>query len=584
MKSLAIENLSLIASAPNGVKKLRQLILQLAVMGKLVPQDPKEGRFTLNTEEKNKPKLSTTFDNQTENSSVSLSTSVPTFSIPDTWSCLPLGEIANLKIGKTPSTKDGKFWSSDGIPWVSISDMDHYGHVKTTARAVSSQAVKTVFKYPPMKKGTLIMSFKLTIGKTSFLAVDAFHNEAIVSVLPIQEVSPFYLFRTLPVFSRMGVTKDAVKGATLNSDSLKNIPIMLPPLAEQHRIISKIDELMALCDKLEAQQCDSDAAHSLLVKTLLDTLTQSKDADDFADIWARIKENFHTLFATEESIDNLKQTILQLAVMGKLVSQYPTDEPANKLLMRLRQSRKELLAASLEPEAKTMLQKLSRLKPVSATTKIPQTWESVRVIDLAMLMVDCHNKTAPYVESGIPIIRTSNIRNREFRMNDLRFIDKATYDFWSRRCPPAPQDIIFTREAPMGEAAIIPDGKTFCLGQRTMLIRPMHEFVDNHYLLIALTEPSLLIRALPAAVGATVKHLRVGDVENLEIALPPLAEQRRIVAKVNELMALCDKLKSEISTSNKLQIQINSSMLRVVFDSVSKNSYRSRKSYELSNA
>jgi len=108
----------------------------------------------------------------------------------------------------------------------------------------------------------------------------------------------------------------------------------------------------------------------------------------------------------------------------------------------------------------------------------------------------------------------------------------------------------------MGEAAIIPRDQLFCLGQRTMLIRPMHEYVSNEYLLLALTEPHLLERASEYAIGSTVKHLRVGDVENLNIPVPPLAEQHRIVAKVDELMALCDALKARIKDAQATQIHL----------------------------
>lgn len=102
----------------------------------------------------------------------------------------------------------------------------------------------------------------------------------------------------------------------------------------------------------------------------------------------------------------------------------------------------------------------------------------------------------------------------------------------------------------------LPDGVTFCLGQRTMLIRPIHEFIDNQYLLIALTEPHLLERASEHAIGSTVKHLRVGDVERLAVPLPPLAEQRRIVAKVTELLALCDQLKARIAAARGKHAQL----------------------------
>lgn len=113
----------------------------------------------------------------------------------------------------------------------------------------------------------------------------------------------------------------------------------------------------------------------------------------------------------------------------------------------------------------------------------------------------------------------------------------------------------------MGEAAIVPEGAKFCLGQRTMLVRPMHEYIYNRYLLIALTEPHLLERASTSAIGSTVKHLRVGDVEQLNIPIPPLAEQHRIVAKVDQLMALCDQLKARLNQARQVHEQLASALV-----------------------
>lgn len=113
----------------------------------------------------------------------------------------------------------------------------------------------------------------------------------------------------------------------------------------------------------------------------------------------------------------------------------------------------------------------------------------------------------------------------------------------------------------MGEAAIIPDNAKFCLGQRTMLIRPMHDYVSNKYLLIALTEPNLLERVSSSAIGSTVKHLRVGDVEKLNIPLPPLPEQHRIVVKVDRLMALCDQLEEQSIKRTEKQTKLLEAVL-----------------------
>lgn len=116
----------------------------------------------------------------------------------------------------------------------------------------------------------------------------------------------------------------------------------------------------------------------------------------------------------------------------------------------------------------------------------------------------------------------------------------------------------------MGEAAIIPPGAKFCLGQRTMLIRPMHEFIEKEYLLLALTEPHLLERAIPSAIGSTVKHLRVGDVEGLSIPLPPLAEQSRIVTRITQLRRLCVDLRQRLAEREVVQARLAEALVQQV--------------------
>lgn len=161
----------------------------------------------------------------------------------------------------------------------------------------------------------------------------------------------------------------------MSASDLAKFVIPLPPLTEQHRIVAKVDELMTLCDQLEQQTEASIEAHQVLVTTLLDTLTNSADADELMQNWSRISEHFDTLFTTEESIDQLKQTILQLAVMGKLVPQNPDDEPAAELLKRIAEEK-----AQLVKEKKIKKQKA--LPPISEDEKpfkLPNGWEWERI-------------------------------------------------------------------------------------------------------------------------------------------------------------------------------------------------------------
>ena len=167
------------------------------------------------------------------------------FSIPDSWTWCRFGEYVKMKIGKTPARGETAYWSDGAYPWVSISDMSDYGRVAETKEKVSEEAAQRQFgEISPI--GTLLMSFKLTVGRTSILEIAAYHNEAIISIFPYLDESSItrdYLFYVLPLISNLGDSKDAIKGKTLNSLSLYKMLLPVPPLHEQKRIVERIQEL-----------------------------------------------------------------------------------------------------------------------------------------------------------------------------------------------------------------------------------------------------------------------------------------------------------------------------------------------------
>ena len=168
------------------------------------------------------------------------------FDLPYNWCWCRFSNIVSMTIGKTPARGEQTYWINGKYNWVSISDMVDGGSISTTKEKVSDLAVKEVFSAPISEKGSLLMSFKLSIGKTSILDIDAYHNEAIITISPIidkEYVMRNYLFKVLPLIANLGESKDAIKGKTLNSKSLSNLLIPLPPLQEQQRIIEQMNRL-----------------------------------------------------------------------------------------------------------------------------------------------------------------------------------------------------------------------------------------------------------------------------------------------------------------------------------------------------
>ena len=249
--------------------KLKKSVLQEAIQGRLVPQDPndestsvlleriKEEKAKLFKEGKLKKKdlvdsvifkgddnkYYETIDGVTE----CIDEEIP-YDLPSNWAWTRLGNVAKMTIGKTPARGDQRYWSNGEYSWVSISDMKDLGVISATKERISAIAVKELMgNISP--KGSLLMSFKLTVGRTSLLDMDAYHNEAIVTVLPlIDECNTFrnYLFRTLPLLSIAGDSKDAIKGKTLNSQSLSRLLIPLPPMSEQERIVQELQRVTSL--------------------------------------------------------------------------------------------------------------------------------------------------------------------------------------------------------------------------------------------------------------------------------------------------------------------------------------------------
>ena len=243
---------------------LKKSVLQEAIQGKLVPQIAEEGTAQELLEQIKTEKQKLVKEGKLKKSALAnsvifrgddnkyyeqigvncndITDEIP-FDLPCNWCWCRFSNIVSMTIGKTPARGEQTYWINGKYNWVSISDMVDGGTISTTKEQVSDLAVKEIFSAPISEKGCLLMSFKLSIGKTSILDIDAYHNEAIITIRPVidkEYAMRNYLFKVLPLLANLGESKDAIKGKTLNSKSLSNLLIPLPPLYEQQRIIERI--------------------------------------------------------------------------------------------------------------------------------------------------------------------------------------------------------------------------------------------------------------------------------------------------------------------------------------------------------
>ncbi|WP_302367906.1 restriction endonuclease subunit S [Brachyspira aalborgi] len=257
-------------------KQLKNSILQQAIQGKLINQNKedkpasellkrikaerekliKSGKIKINKNISAIYRKGNSFYEKIENEEICIDEELP-FEIPKTWEWVYFKDIVYYSMGKTPPRKEKEYWENPKFAWISIADLVSNGFIYETKEKVNQYSVDKIFKNKVSVAGTLLMSFKLTVGKVSILGIDAYHNEAIISIYPFindENIMRDYLFFILPLISQYGNIKSAIKGNTLNSDSLDLLYIPLPPIEEQKRIVNKLNQLMPLIEEYEEKE------------------------------------------------------------------------------------------------------------------------------------------------------------------------------------------------------------------------------------------------------------------------------------------------------------------------------------------
>lgn len=297
-----------------GIKKLRELILELAVRGKLVPQDPNDEPASelLKRIAAEKAELVKQGKIKKQKLLPEISEDEKPFELPAGWEWVRLGTIGEIVGGGTPKSDNPQYWAKEGIKWLTPADL--YGlkgkYISSGARDITTDGLSNS-SARLMPEGTVLFSSRAPIGYVAISNAELSTNQGFKSCVPyIKKISDYIYYYLLSAAKKIdekasGTTFKEVSGAIVSK-----ILMPLPPLEEQSRIVKTVDDLMIICDQLEQQSITSLEAHQQLVKTLLATLTDSQNAEELAENWVRISQHFDTLFTTEASIDALKQTIL----------------------------------------------------------------------------------------------------------------------------------------------------------------------------------------------------------------------------------------------------------------------------------
>ena len=517
----------------DAIDALKQKVLTLAIQGKLVPQNlsdepasellkriKAEKEALVKAGKIKKDKLESYIYKGSDNNYYEkigdevkdITEEIP-FEIPNSWEWVRLKDIVTYNMGKTPDRGNKKYWNENTIPWVSISDMLPSQHIKTTKEKISQLALNDIFKKKISPKGTLLMSFKLTVGRTSIIDFDAVHNEAIISIYPYNccgEIFKTFLLYFLPLFSSLAQSHDAIKGKTLNSKSIDNIFIPIPSIAEQQEIIK---------------------------------------------VFEKLKKEINTVQANQEELsklkDGLKNKILDLAIQGKLVRQDPNDEPASVLLEKIRAEKQELIKQGKikKDKQESYIFKGTdnrHYEKIGTETKditdeipfeIPESWSWCR---LGSVVNYGETKAVTYSEcdKNLWILDLEDIEKDSSKIlckNRIR--DKP---FKSTKKTFQKGDVLYSKLRPYLNKVVVADENGVCTSE----ILPLRAYygMEATYLQYCLKSHYFYQYVNQLTYGVKMPRLGTEDGKKGLIPIPPLNEQQKIIQKLSKIQEIIEVL------------------------------------------
>lgn len=530
MTALVTANLSLLSSAPNGIKKLRQLILTLAVQGRLVPQDQSEqpaAEFLIRIAA-----------HKADSAARSRSRRPPEVPEP-------------IEIAAAPYLPPGWIWTTFGNATVCrdgdripVSRVDREQRKKLYDYYGASGVIDKIDGYLFDKPLLLIGEDGANlVNRSSPIAFIARGQYWVNNHAHVIDAATEGLLNYLELYINAIDLKPYVTGTAqpkMNQAKLNSIPLALPPEAEQLRIVAKVDELMALCDRLESEQANAEAAHAKLVETLLASLTQARDAADFRARWQQLAEHFHTLFTTEASVDALKLAICQLAVSGRLVQ----PEAGRGVITEL--------VAQLADHWKNRSPRRLALAAVSADEQrfvLPSSWAWLHFGFLAETRLGKMLDAAKNKGELKPYLRNTNVQWDRFELNDLKELRLEASQLEEYAVNVG--DLMICEGGEPGRCAVWRDESREIYFQKAIhRARPLGG-ISADYLQICLRVDAASGVLSRLFTGATIKHLTGEKLERYSVPVPPPEEQRRIVARVSELLDLCDQLKTSLGEAHQ---------------------------------
>ncbi len=545
-------------AAPEGIKKLRELILTLAMQGKLVPQDPSDQPASelLKEIEAEKRRLVKAGKIREPKPLPEIKPDEVPYALPISWAWVRLNDFGTWKSGTTPSRTNSSYFGGD-IPWVKSGEVKQ-GRIWNTEETITKIALENCSLDINPVGSVLIAMYGANIGETGILEIEATTNQAVCACKAFCGVDNKFLACLISSLKQDFIAQGAgAAQPNISREKIIHTLAPLPPFAEQKRLVTRIDQLMARCDELEKLRAEREAKRQKVHSSALNRLFEAQGNDSFTDAWHFINRHFGELYSVKQNTTELRNAILQLGVMGKLVPQDPNDQPASELLKEIEAEKRRLVKAGKIREPKP----LPEIKPDEVPYALPVSWAWVRLGEISEVNGGFAFKSSKYVNDGVRVVRISDFDEKGFKNHKIvRYTFSADLNIFKLE----PNNILMAMTGgTVGKSLLVKAlSEPMVVNQRVATIKILSgilpEFVNS------LIQTDLIQRVIYTAKNSTNDNISMGDITGFYVPLPPFAEQKRIVTRIDQFMAMCDELEHQIdATASKQSALLSSVMVNI---------------------
>ena len=551
-----------LAEAPEGVARLRELVLQLAVRGKLVPQDSEDepAGVLLERIAAEKARLVREGKIRQQKELPPVSSGEVAFDVPQGWRWARFQSITDIGAGVTKGRKLGGRKTASFL-YLRVANVQA-GFLNLEVIKEIAIPVEEYDRYS-LAPGDVLLTEGGDWDKLGRSAIwsgqiaKCLHQNHIFRARPIlhDAVGPRWLSMFMNSPDGRGYfqscSKQTTNLASINKTQLRSCPVPVPPAAEQHRIVARVDELMGLLDRLETARNTRNTTRVAARDAALAALRQAETPEEVDAAWNRLAERLDDLITDPADIEPLRQTVLQLAVRGRLVPQDPGDEPAEALLERIAEEKARLVREKVVRRRKPQEALIASDLPFS----LPSGWTWSRIDDLIYALGDGPHYSPKYVEAkgGVPFLSTRNITTSGFRLSDMKYVSRKDHHEFCKRIRAEPGDILYTKGGTTGMAIVNDLDFEFSVWVHVAILKVAHEHLAPRYIALALNAPHCYEQSQKYTHGTGNRDLGLTRMVKITAPIPPLPEQHRIVAKVDQFMSIIDRLAERLTAARDTQ-------------------------------